>query len=234
MKSVYLLLIVCTLAFCSCGTYRYYAPTANPALFLEGGEVNVAADAGISGACAKGSVSLTDHIAVMGQYAGGFTRYASRDYEFAAGYYWSKENHCSFISGGLGWGNNWGFTDTTLTTKSYQGHYLRPFVQFNSGITGKKLFWRVKGDLMLGLKMSYFMYDGQHLNTGDKIGSNYTLTEPFFMWGIGSRVVHFDIIWGIPMHLTFDPLESAGNARTFPVNLSVGLRFLIGRKKTDL
>jgi hypothetical protein len=233
MKSIYLLLAFSAVLFSSCGTYRHYAPTANPALFKAGGEVNVSGEIGISGASSKASVSLTDHIAVMGQYAGGFTKYRSRDYEFAAGYYFAKENHCNFFSAGVSWGNNWGFHDTTYTTINYQGHYVRPFVQWNSGVTGKNLFWKVKGDLMIGLKMSYFIYDGQNLRDGSDINSNYTLTEPFFMWGIGSRVVHFDIIWGLPMRLTFDPMDSAGNARTLPTNLSFGLRFLIGRAKSD-
>lgn len=197
--------------------------------------MHVSGNFGISGAAAQAAVSLTDHVAVMGQYAGGFTtKCHSRDYEFAAGYYFTKENNrCNFFSAGLSWGNTWGYSDTTFTNVRYQGHYTRPFIQWNSGITGKKLFWKVKGDVMLGLKMSYFMYDGQHLDDGAKIKSSYTLTEPFFMWGIGSRVVHFDVIWGMPMHLTFDGLDAGTNARTFPMNFSFGLRFLIGRKKSD-
>jgi hypothetical protein len=226
-------LSMCAITISSCGTYRHYAPTANPALFKEAGEVSVAGDIGMSGASAKGSVSLTNHFAVMGQYAGGFTKYRSRDYEFAAGYYFTKENYCNYFSGGITWGNNWGYQDTTYTVKSYQGHYLRPFVQWNTGVTGGKLFWNVKGDIMMGLKMSYFIYDGQYLSDGAGIHSNYTLTEPFFMWGIGSRIVHFDIIWGMPLHLTFEPLSSSGNARTLPMNFSFGMRILLGRKKTE-
>jgi len=225
---------MCVIVFSSCGTYRYYAPSANPALFKEAGEVNAGGYFGISGGSAKASVSLTDHVAVTGQYSGGLGKYRAKEYEFGGGYYISKENRCNFFSAGISWGNNWGFEDTTYTLRSYQGHFYRPFIQWNSGITGGKLFWKVKGDAMVGLKMSYIMYNGQYLNsTGDKISSAYTLTEPFFMWGIGSRVVHFDIIWGMPLHLTLDPLSSSGNARTFPMNFSFGLRFLIGRKKTD-
>jgi hypothetical protein len=206
-------------------------PTANPALFREAGEVNISGDIGTSGVSAKGSVSITDHIAVMGQYANGLGRYRSRDYEFAAGFYRSKESHCDFLAAGIGWGNNWGYHDTTYTNIDYQGHFIRPFIQVNSGKTGAKLFWKVKGDAMLGLKASYFMYTGQHLNTGDRIGSSYMLTEPFFMWGIGGRVFHFDIIAGFPLHLTFDGLNRSINARTVPANLSFGIRFLFGRKK---
>jgi hypothetical protein len=234
MKNYFvIILIVSSFLLSSCGTYRHYAPTANPALFQKAGEVNIAGDMGISGVSAKSSISLTDHVAIMGQYAGGFTKYRSRDYEFAAGYYFTKENQCNFFSAGLSWGNNWGFEDTTYTTVRYQGHYIRPFVQWNSGVTGGKLFWKVKGDAMVGLKMSYFIYDGQYLDDGAGIHSNYTLTEPFFMWGIGGRVFHFDIIWGFPMHLTLDPLSSSGNARTMPTNLSFGMRFLIGREKSE-
>ena len=233
MKKLVVLISIALIAS-SCGTYRHYAPTPNAEMFQEAGEVHFTGEIGISGASTKGAVSLTDHVAVIGQYAGGFTKYRSRDYEFGAGFYWGEGTTCDFISAGLGWGNNWGFEDTTYTTQSYMGHYMKPFVQITTGKTGAKLFWKVKGDLAVGMKMSYFMYDGHYLTTGEeKIRSNYTLTEPFFMWGIGGRVTQFQVIWGMPMHLTLEPLDSHGQARTYPMNLSFGLRFVIGRPKSE-
>lgn len=217
----------------SCGTYRYYQPTTNPALFKDKGEVHVSGDVGSSGAAAKFAFSPTKELGVIGQYNTHFTTYRVWEGELAAGYHSSKESSANFIGGGIGFGTNLKYTDSTHSSKRYEGNFIKPFVQWNTGITGGTIIGGLKGDLIFTLKETYMIYNGRHLDgTNDEISSNYFITEPVVTVALGSKSFKFDIIYGFPITMRwFGSLKGKAYARTFPVNIGVGIRFIFNRKK---
>jgi len=77
------------------------------------------------------------------------------------------------------------------------------------------------------------MYKGKYLDgSNEKIESNYILLEPAFMAGLGSRVFHFDFIFGLQFHPTFEVLSSKSNAR-YIFNIGFGITKVIGREKDN-
>ncbi|OYX85903.1 MAG: hypothetical protein B7Y83_03205 [Flavobacteriales bacterium 32-34-25] len=225
-----LLFSLIVLSSCKSTNYKYFAPTVNPVLFNDKGEVHVSAEVGSSGFTSKAAVSLTEHFGVMGMYnAGGMNNYRSHEGEIAAGYFIKN----MYVSGGMGFGSNFAYTDSTHVAKRYEGSFQRPFVQFNAGISGGEIIGGIKGDAIFCLKNSYLFYNGNHLNaTKDRIHSEYFVVEPGFLMGLGSQVFRFDFLLGFPIHFTSNPLSKYSNARTYPLNVGFGIRFVFGRKKT--
>jgi hypothetical protein len=223
--------IAMMILFHSCSTsWHYYQPTANPVLFKEAGEVHVSGEIGTSGASAKGGVSLTDNIAIVGQYNSGFTDYRSSEGEAGVGFYTSAAPRGTCISAGLGFGSNYEFTDSTQVAKDYEGSFLRPYGQFSWGVTGGTIFGGVKGDVVTMLKLNYFMYDGRRIGSNESMNSNYFTFEPSVAVGLGGRIVRFEMIYGFPIHIS---LDDRPKARTFPMNLSIGLHFVFGRSSGE-
>ncbi|MFL9829979.1 hypothetical protein ABS764_03860 [Flavobacterium sp. ST-87] len=235
MKKIALpILLFCLIILSSCksGNYKYFAPTVNPVLFHDKGEVHVSAEVGTSGFTTKAAVALTEHFGVMGMYnGGGLGNYRSHEGEVAAGYFTKN----LYVSGGMGFGSNFAFTDSTHVAKQYEGSFRRPFVQLNAGISGGKIIGGIKGDAVFCLKNSYLFYDGNHLNTTkDQIHSEYFVVEPGFLMGLGSKAFRFDFLLGFPIHFTNNPLSKYSNARTYPLNVGFGIRFIIGRKNNEI
>ena len=223
-----LLFSLIILSSCKSTNYKYFAPTGNPVLFNDKGEVHVSAEVSSSGFTSKAAVSLTEHFGIMGMYnAGGMNNYRSHEGEVAAGYFTKN----LYISGGMGFGSNFAYTDTTHVAKRYEGSFRRPFVQLNAGVSGGEIIGGIKGDLVFCLKNSYLFYDGNHLNTTkDRIHSEYFVVEPGFLLGLGSRSFRFDFLLGFPIHFTDNPLTPYSNARTYPLNVGFCIRFVLGRK----
>lgn len=232
MKHHILILGIITL-LSSCGTYRYYQPTPHSALFQDEGEVHVAGDIGSSGASLKGAFSLPENIGIMASYNSAFFDYRSREGEIAFGYYTKARPAGIFAAGGLGFGTNYAFTDSTHTKKAYEGDFMKYFVQLNGGITGGKIIGPIRGDLLGVIKTSYFSYNGRHLE-GDfsPINSDYLLIEPGMAMGLGTRAFRFDISVGFPWHPTLEGLDDFREARTFPATIGFGIHFILGRSKT--
>lgn len=225
-----LLFSLIVLSSCKSTNYKYFAPTVNPVLFNNKGEVHVSAEVGTSGFTSKAAVSLTEHFGAMGMFnAGGINNYRSHEGEIALGYFTKN----IYVSGGMGFGSNFAYTDSTHVAKRYEGRFQRPFVQLNAGISGGEIIAGIKGDAIFCLKNSYFFYNGNHLNTSqDHIHSEYFVVEPGFLLGLGSKVFRFDFLLGFPIRLANNSLSQYSNARTYPLNVGFGIRFLFGRKKT--
>lgn len=216
----------------SCGTYRYYQPTPNAPLFTKKGELHISGTLGSSGASVKGALSVTDKIGFIGMYNSAFFDYRSREGELGLGYYTDARPDGIFVGGGLGFGSNFEYTDSTRTVKSYEGEFWKPFVQFNGGITSGDLIWGIKGDLMGIMKVNYFMYDGMHLDGSNAdIGSDYLLLEPGVAFGLGSKSFKFDFLVSFPFRPSFEPLDNRLDARTSPGSVSIGLRYIVGHKQ---
>lgn len=220
----------------SCGTYRYYQPTFNPMLFHNKNEVHVSGEVSNAGLQAKTAMSLGKHIAVIGQYNSSALKYRVREGEVGLGFYNAGgEKGCIAAGGGLGFGNNYAFFDNNYTVKEYEGKFIRPFVQFNAGAASGDIAGGIKGDFIFSFKASYLKYDGRHLDgTMDNIKSRYITLEPAFMAGLGARSVRFDIYYGLPFRPSFEGLSKHYEARTFPLNVGFGLRFLFGVKPDEL
>ncbi len=223
-------LLVLSWFLSSCGTYRYYQPTTNAVLFKNQGEVHIAGDIGSSGVSVKGGAAISDKIAVVGIYNNGISTYEVSEGEVGMGYYSSSGSTGFFLGGGLGFGSNYEFTDSTKTEKKYEGSFNRPFIQLNYGITGGKVIGKLQADLITSIKSNYFIYKGAHLDgSGDQIESNYFFIEPAVLLALGSRSFKFDIIAGFPITPKIDPLNKRTNARTLPANIGIGLRVILGR-----
>lgn len=227
-----LLFSLILLSSCKSNNYKYFAPTVNPVLFNNKGEVHVSGEVSTSGMTAKGAVAVTEHLGIMGMYnGGGIGNYRSHEGEVAAGYFTNN----LYISGGMGFGSNFAYTDSTHVAKRYEGSFHRPFIQLNAGVSGGKIIGGLKGDAVFCLKNSYLFYDGNHLNTAkDRIHSEYFVVEPGFLMGLGSRVFRFDFLLGFPIHFTDNPLSPYSNARTYPLNVGFGIRFVFGTKKNEI
>lgn len=227
---------ISALLFClsSCGAYRYYQPTFNPIAFHNSGEVHINGEVSNSGFSVKSSASVGKHLALMGMYNSQITTYRVREGEFGAGFYHSENFFCVSGMAGLGFGKNWGYGDSTYSWKSYEGNFLRPFVQFNMGAASGRIAGPIYGDLIFSLKANYFSYDGVHLDGSfDKIKSRYITLEPAMMFSLGTRPVRFNIYYGMPIRPSFEGLSSHYEARTFPLNMGFGLAILIGVKKEE-
>lgn len=229
LSQAILLFSLIILSSCKSSNYKYFAPTVNPVLFQDKGEVHVAGEISSSGLLAKNAVALTNHFGIMGMYhSGGLGNYRAHEGEIAAGYFTNN----LYVSGGMGFGSNFAYTDTTHVAKRYEGSFRRPFVQINAGVSGREIIGGIKGDAVFCLKNSYLFYNGNHLNiTKDRIHSEYFVMEPGFLMGLGSRVFRFDFLMGFPIHFTNNPLSNYSNARTYPLNVGFGIRFVFGRKK---
>ena len=213
----------------SCGTYRYYQPSFNAALFRDKGELHLSGNVGSSGATLKAAVSISDKIGMVALYNGGILEYRPREFELGAGYIVPGK---AFFLAGLGFGSNFEYTDSTHTAKSYRGDFYRPFLQVNGGVTGGTIFKGVKGDLIAVFKANYFSYKGRHLDgTNDPINSGYLTLEPGLMVGLGSRIFRFDFTVGMPFRPAFVGLSSRSEARTFPASAAAGISFVFGRKR---
>lgn len=228
MRFFYFLLF--TFLITACGSYKYYQPTANPVLFREKAEVHVSGEIGSSGASAKTGFSISDNLAFYGQYNSGFTEYRSKEGEIGFGYFKPAEPKGVFIGGGVGFGNNFKYEDSTFQVKTWKGDFIRPFAQINYGVSGGTIFKGLKGDLVMTGKVNYFMFDGQYLSNGETLNSRYWTFEPSFTAALGSRVVRFEMIYGFPIHFRWIDMDKP-LARTFPMNISVGMHLVIGREK---
>lgn len=228
MKPVRFLFTCVILA--SCGTYRYHAPTPNSALFKNKGEYHLEGSIGSSGAAVKTAASLPYNIAVTAMYNGSFpSNYRTKEYEFWIGYYTTAQPAGIYVSGGLGFGNNFKYTDSNFNAKLWEGSFYRPYIQFNGGITGAGN-GAIKFEVLGTFKVSNFIYDGKYFDGDDTpIQSNYILLEPAFGVGIGGRIFQFQLNTSIPFRPSLESLSSNGNARTTPGSISFGLKFFIGR-----
>lgn len=230
MKSP-LLLIACAFLFSACGTFRYYQPNANPALFKAPGEVHVSGGLNSSGASVQSAVSLNNNIAIMANYNGSLADYHVNEGEIGIGYYDGDASTAIFVSGGLGFGKNFKYTDADEKSKSYEGQFTRPFVQLNGGITGGTILGGLKGDIVGILKASYLQYEGFHNeDPSQRIKSNYFTLEPGFVLAFGAKNFKFDFTFGFPTRPSFKRLNSSNEARTFPATIGFGLHFIFGRE----
>ncbi len=224
--------LLIALLFSGCGSYRYYHPTPNSALFKGKGEVHISGDVGSSGFSAKGAVSVSDNLGIIGMYNASPFEYRVREGEVGIGYYKLLNPISLFIVGGIGFGSNFEYTDSTYTTKRYEGDFFRPFIQLNSGITGGNLFWGIKGDVIGTLKVGYFNYKGRHLDaTLDPINSGYVYLQPGALWAIGGKRFKMDLSVGFPFRPSLDPLPGRSNARIVPGSVGIGFRYIFGRNK---
>ena len=219
--------------FGSCSSFKYYQPSANPALFKNTGEVHVSGGLNSSGASLQGAVSVSNHVAILANYNGTLSNHNVNEGEVALGYYDGDASTALFVSGGLGFGKNFEYTDVSETKKSYEGDFIRPFVQLNGGITGGTIFGKLQGDLIGVMKVSYLKYDGfRNENPQDVIKSGYVTIEPTFVFAIGSPKLKFDFTFGFPTRQTFKRLNENTEARTYPATIGFGMHFIFGRKSS--
>lgn len=231
-KRKLLYLIGCLVYFTSCGTYRYYHPSANTAVFHNQGEFHAQGEIGSSGLSVKGAYALPANIGIIGMYNTSSRDYQVEEGEVGLGYYTKGYPGGLFVIGGVGFGSNFEYTDSTHTVKAYEGEFVRPFIQLNGGADGVTLIGKLKADFIVSLKSSYFMYDGRHLTgANDAIQSKYFLFEPAFTMGLGTRVFRVDLTAGFPFHPTIEGMNSYSNARTMPATIGLALRFVLGREK---
>lgn len=219
----------------ACGTFKYHQPAANPVLFKSKGETHVSGGLNSSGAAVQTGISVSDKIAIMANYNGTISsdQQNVREGELAAGIYSSTGSSAIFVSAGLGFGKNFRYTDETQTAKSYQGNILRPFIQFNGGITGGTILGGLKGDIVGVLKGSFLNYNGfNNENRTEKIRGDYATIEPGFAFGLGSNAFRMEFTFGFPTRPSFERLNSFNRARTFPATIGFNLHFIIGRENT--
>ncbi|UNZ00116.1 hypothetical protein MQE36_07170 [Zhouia spongiae] len=237
MKNLLYILAV-AIAVSSCGSYKYYSPTPNAVLFKNKGESQFSGSIGSSGLSLKGALALSENIGFIGMYHASPYEYRSKEGEVGIGYYTEADPGGVFLAGGMGFGTTYEYSDEGQTTKLYRGDFKKPFIQFNGGITGGTITGKLKGDIAGILKASYFMYDGEYQDESrQQISSDYMLIEPGMLLSVGTRSVMFDITSSYPLRPNFEEADNRKNARTFPVTVSFGIRFLFGRdadeKKTD-
>ncbi len=226
-----LILSVVLLSY-SCGTYRYYQPLPNTALFANEGELHLVGDFGSSGLSAKAAYALPGNIGLTAMYHASVFNYRVKEGELGIGYYTPTNPAGIFASGGLGFGSNFAYTDSTHSVKAYEGDFYRPYLQLTAGVDGGTILGKLKGDLKFSFKTSYLIYDGQHLRGSmEAIRSRYLLLEPAFVMGIGSQAFRIDFTVGMPLHPTIEGLNAFDNARTFPATAGFGFRLVLGRKK---
>lgn len=219
------------LLMCSCGTFKYYQPNANPALFKNSGEVHVSGGLNSSGASLQSAVSVTDNVAIMANYNSTLATYHVNEGEVAVGFYDGDASTAIFVSGGLGFGENFEYSSIDSKQKSYEGKFTRPFVQLNGGITGGTIFGKLQGDLIGILKASYLQYDGfRNGDRAERIQSDYLTIEPTLVFAIGSPKFKFDFTFGFPTRPNFKRLNETYNARTFPATIGFGMHFIFGRE----
>lgn len=218
---------------CSCGTYRYQAPTANTAIFSQENEYQIEGNLGSSGANVRFAAALPFKIGIVGMYNGEIngTSYHSKEFEFGLGYYKEARPVGFFAFGGLGFGNNYELSGSN--SKLWEGRFYRPFAQFNYGSV---IDFGDPGGFILEtvgvFKVSNFIYEGMHFDSDQtKIESNYFLLEPAVSFGLGNRVFQFKLISGFPFRPATERLPQKTNARTFPANIALGLTFFVGRNK---
>jgi hypothetical protein len=215
---------------CSCGTFKYYQPNANPALFKNSGEVHASGGLNSSGASLQSAVSVTENVAVMANYNSTLANHNVKEGEVAVGFYDGKASTAIFISGGLGFGKNHEFTDDSKNRKSFEGKFTRPFVQLNGGITGGTIFGKLQGDLIGILKASYLQYEGfRNEDPTQRIISNYLTMEPTLVFAVGSPKFKFNFTFGFPTRPSFKKLSETYNARTYPATIGFGVNFIFGR-----
>lgn len=131
----------------------------------------------------------------------------------------------------MGFGSNFGYTDSTQTVKAYEGEFTRPYIQFNGGFNGGKIIGGIRGDLIFSFKVNYLAYDGRHLDgSNDQIKSRYLFFDPAVVAGLGSKAFRFDLSVGYPFRPSFEPLSKRSNARVYPVTVGFGIRFVFGRQ----
>lgn len=230
---VHAIILFGALSISSCGTYRYYQPTTNAALFHNEGEFQIEGNLSSSGFAAKAAYALPANIGVIGMYNSAPYRYRVREGEIGLGYYSDTRPGSIFVLGGFGWGSNFEYTDSTHTDKLYKGNFKKPFVQFNGGIAGSKM-GKLRGDIIGSLKLNYFIYDGKHLDgSEDPINSDYFLIEPAIVAGLGTKAFRTNVTFAFPFHPTTEGLNDYTNARTFPFTIGLGFRFIIGGEKDE-
>ncbi|UBM58505.1 hypothetical protein LAG90_17015 [Marinilongibacter aquaticus] len=218
---------------CQRPTYRYFHPTSSPALFANAGEVQLSGDLGSSGYSAKAAVALPAHIGITGMYNSNHSIYSVKEGEIGVGKYREANPGGTFFQTGIGFGQNHGYADSTLSERTYEGKFVRPFVQANLGISGGTIYKGLKGDAILSLRADYFIYNGHHLNAErDRIHSQYFLFEPGFLFALGSKNFRTDLSFGFPIRPSLEPLSNYSQARTFPITIGFGIRFILGRKDT--
>lgn len=216
----------------SCGTYRYYNPTPNPALFQNEGEVQLSGNIGSSGVSVRGAWAVSDNIGIIGTYHSAPYEYRSSEGEIGAGYYTNANPSGIFIGGGIGFGSNYEYANTNHTAKKYEGDFVKPFIQLNGGITGGRIIGGLRGDIIGTFKTNYLIYNGKHLDgSEEKIKSDLVLFEPGATFGLGTQTFRFDISTCFPIRAAFHEVNRRRDARTFPVTIGVGLRFIFGGKK---
>lgn len=231
-KFLFIPIIILTLI--SCGTYRYNQPTVNSALFKNENELQFSGEIGSSGGSIKTAYSFPNQIGFMAMYNGGISNYGVKEGEIGIGFYSNADPGGIFVVGGAGYGSNFKYTDSTHSNKYWEGEFIKPFVQFNGGITGGTIVGGLKGDLIFSFKATNFIYNGRFINSGNAIKSNYLLLEPAFTMGLGGRNFQFNFTFGVPITAVSERLNSTTNARTVPGNVSFGLRFFINRVHGDL
>ena len=120
------LIVLISILIISCGTYRYNQPTTNPALFKSSGEIQVSGDIGSSGATLKGAYSFPKQIGIMGMFNSGISKYEAKEAEIGVGYYTNSNPGGIFVVGGVGFGSNSKYTDSTHTNKYWEADFFKP------------------------------------------------------------------------------------------------------------
>jgi len=154
--------------------------------------------------------------------------YRAHEGELGLGYYMASTGGLDFfVLGGLGIGQNYG--ESSAGGKLYEGKYIKPFVQFNTGAAGGPLFKAMRTDVLFCLKASYFSYEG-HRNTDPRIdcNSSYMLVEPGLKLSVGGKRFRLDYVTSVPIVPTSEGLNGSTNARTYPITISLGARISIG------
>lgn len=224
-----LIIIAIGVALSSC-TVRYYTPKVTPVAVNNAGELRVSGNFGTS---IGGSITYapTESMAFHGSYnTFSIEEYRGQEAEFGGGLLSLKDNGSSYIGGGVGFGNNYGFSDSTGSTRVFKGDIIRPFLQFNVGANGTSSEIKfLPVDVYFNLRASYLMYDGHRIPASDgKIKSEYLLLEPGLYAGFGGSWFQFDVYFSVPFRPAVEPLGS-NDARTFFITTGVGLSAIIGR-----
>jgi hypothetical protein len=220
------------LFLCSCKSYNYYPHTVSSGFYGNQGEFQVSGFMGSAGFSATAGVAATDHISVMGMYAGnpGAGSYHSKEGEVSIGLNNGRENHRTMfgICGGYGFGNNFK-QDSGSVYKDFSGNFTRPFIVASIGSVSTKEHG-VRADVSMSVRFNYLSYNGTKTSSSGEVTpfkADHFYYEPYVKGSVGGRHVRFDYGTGF----AFKNLTEIGKgARIFPMHINIGMTVLFGRK----
>jgi hypothetical protein len=204
------------LVACKAPSYQYVSPTLNNTAYSQAGTGHLGIQFGTIGIGAKGGVAITDNININGFFGGlpeADDDYTSRESEVSIGIQSKpKNNFVTTFYFGSGFGSN--EKDKT----GLDGHYTRPFLQFQGSVYDKQILKNVNVDASFGVRLNYLIYDG--VNNGHDFDHNVMYTEPYLGFAIGGRNVRLEILQGLAIKSSGTWTEGL---RIFPYFGNIGL-----------